>query len=335
MPTALLLYRKTRSHGNFSIEISFDRMMAAFPTQESGWQLYKVVSSYFSNGLWDRVKAVWEVRSLKADLYHITGDVHYLALGLPGCKTILTIHDCGFLYDTSGLKYWFLKTFWLSLPISRCRLLTVVSEATKTDVLRFTGCSPDKIRVVPTIIAAYFRPIPKLFSKDNPVILHIGLAPNKNFQRHVQALAGLAVTLHIIGKPEEKHLSMLSQYGIAHRFFTNLNEDEMLQAYADSDVLLFASTLEGFGMPIIEAQTVGRAVITSNCSSMPEVAGEAACLVDPYNTDSIRAGIIRVISDDTYRNQLINKGFINANRFKPEVVAQQYAHLYAEVNELK
>lgn len=332
MPTALLLYRKTRPSGNFSIEISFDRMKAAFPAvAPAGWAIEKFSSSYFSNGLLDRLRAIREAARQTADVYHITGDVHYLALGLPGRRCLLTIHDCGFFHDARGLKRALLKLFWLSWPVRRCRLITAVSEATRTDIIQLTHCPPHKVRVVPTLIAGHFKRAPRPFGQDRPVVLHIGLAPNKNFHRHVAALAGLPVKLRVIGKPEPSHLALVNQHQLDCQFDYNLSEAEMQDAYANCDLLLFASTLEGFGMPILEAQSVGRPVVTSHCSSMPEVAGGAAFLVDPFEVSSIRAGVLRVIQDAPYREELIAKGFENIKRYQPEAVAEQYAALYAEL----
>jgi len=81
-------------------------------------------------------------------------------------------------------------------------------------------------------------------------------------------------------------------------------------------------------MPILEAQATGRVVITSNILSMPEVAGDAACLVDPENIAGIRAGFMKIINDDDYRNHLIERGFENIKRFDPQRIAQQYLSLY-------
>lgn len=78
--------------------------------------------------------------------------------------------------------------------------------------------------------------------------------------------------------------------------------------------------LEFFGLPIIEAQYQGCPVLSSNCSSMPEVGGDAANYVDPYSIDEIRDGIMKIIEDTSYRNQLIKKGFENVKRFNPEVI---------------
>lgn len=84
-------------------------------------------------------------------------------------------------------------------------------------------------------------------------------------------------------------------------------------------------------MPIIEAQRVGRPVVTSNCSSMPEIAGDGACYVDPMDVTSMRDGFIRVIRDEAFRERLIQCGFTNANRFNLDSVARRYLELYREV----
>lgn len=334
MPRVQLIYRRTRPTGNFSIETSFDQMLAAFPNTDS-WKIHKFTSSYFSNGIVDRLKAAREVRQLGADLYHVTGDIHFVTLALPGQKTILTIHDCGFMNDHRGLMRRFIWLFWLKWPVDHCRAITSVSEATKADIIKWTGCNPDKIQVIPTIIATHFRRVERAFHVNKPTILHIGLAPNKNFERHVQALEGVNCHLRIIGKLEERHHKLLSAAKIDFSAVYNISEEQMQEEYANADLLLFCSTLEGFGMPILEAQTVGRPVITSNCSSMPEVAGDSACLVDPYSVDSIRSGILKVIHDGNYRQNLIQRGFVNILRFSKETVAGEYLRVYNRVIDYK
>ena len=108
-----------------------------------------------------------------------------------------------------------------------------------------------------------------------------------------------------------------------------------MRCYEEADIVTLMSTLEGFGMPIVEAQAVGRVVVTSNVSSMPEVAGDGACLVDPLDVSAIRAGIRKVIDDDGYREDLVRRGFENVKRFDPERIAQQYLDLYRRIAEPK
>lgn len=330
MEVVKLIYRKPRDTGNFSIEASFDRVLLSF-TKNSNLHVDKFTSSYLSVGFRNRLKAIWEVQQLKASIYHVTGDVHFLTLGLPKKKTILTIHDLGFLEDYSGLKRLILKWFWLDLPVRKSRFITTVSRATLNELIKHSKCPPEKIRVIPTLIKGHFRKKEKSNFPSVPTILHIGMAPNKNFRKHVAAIKDLSCKLLIIGCLSIEEKNLLKSNNIDYSFKCNLADEEMQKAYEAADLLLFASTLEGFGMPIIEAQTVGCPVVTSNLSSMPEVAGDAACLVNPYSVQSIREGVQKVIQDEVYRNHLVEKGFKNVQRFQPEVVAKQYCELYQEL----
>ena len=327
-----LFFRKLRSTGNFSIESSFGRMVQCFPV-DSAYVLHTFFSSYFSNGVVSRIKGILEARKNIGDINHVTGDVHYMVLGLPADTTILTIHDCGLLAHQNVFIRRILKLLWLDLPVRHCRYVTAVSEATKSDIIKYTNCSPDKVVVIPTIVPDNFKFVDKKFNVSCPRILHIGLAENKNFGRHVQALAGMVCHLHIIGKLENEHIDFLMKHNISYSYEYNINQDEIQRAYAECDILLFASTLEGFGMPIIEAQIVGRVVVTSNISSMPEVASDAACLVDPYDVSSIRSGIEKIIKDEAYRTSLIKKGVNNVSRFDAKNVSLQYEKLYERMSD--
>src|ERR1700744_5071979 len=95
------------------------------------------------------IRNIRAARSVRADVYHITGDLHYLAFGLPRKRTILTIHDCVFLYQTAGLKRLLLKWLFLSGPVRRCALITTISESTRQDIIRHTGCAPARVVVIP------------------------------------------------------------------------------------------------------------------------------------------------------------------------------------------
>jgi glycosyltransferase involved in cell wall biosynthesis len=323
----VLFFRKLRDTGNFSIETSFDRVARSFPA-DSRFELKRFSLSHFSNGILPRLRGIIEAREHRGDVNHVTGDVHYIVLGLPADRTVLTIHDCGFMNHPNPVARRVLKWLWLDWPVRHCRYVTAVSEATKRDIVRYTGCPADKVVVIPTVIADTYHRAEKPFDERCPRILHIGLAHNKNFERHVAALASIECRLHVIGKLEPPHVETLARHGIRYTSEYNLSQADMQCAYAESDLLLFASTLEGFGMPILEAQAVGRAVVTSNMSSMPEVAGDGACLVDPGDVESIRHGVLKVIRDRGYRESLIERGFANIQRFSAESVAKQYESLY-------
>ena len=159
-------------------------------------------------------------------------------------------------------------------------------------------------------------------------MLHIGLADNKNLERHAEALAGLKVHLRIIGEPSTNQVAMLEGHGIEFSTASKLSEEELQEEYAAADVLLFCSTLEGYGMPIIEAQTIGVPVVTSDRSPMRETAGDGAVLANPDDAPSIREAVLRVLKEDGFKAGLVAKGHINAAACSAEQSAQLHAELY-------
>jgi glycosyltransferase involved in cell wall biosynthesis len=263
---------------------------------------------------------------------HITGDVHFLTLLLRKRRTLLTIHDCVTLQRPPGPKRLVLWFFWFWLPARRCALISVISESTRLQVLAHAKCDPAKVRVVHDSVSEEFRPAPKAFCAKRPRILHIGTTPNKNVERHAAALEGLECRLIVIGRLSDTQRATVARHGVRFESHANLTRAEVVEQYRQCDLLLFASTYEGFGLPILEAQAVGRPVVAGNRWSMPEVAGDAACLVDPFDPASIRAGVQRVISDSGYRDGLIARGFVNVKRFRADTVAEQYAELYREID---
>lgn len=290
-----------------------------------------LVAPHQSRGLIPRLKNIMWARKHQGDVNHITGDIHYIALGLKKSKTILTIHDIGFINHPNPLVRAALKMFWLTLPVRQSAVVTVISQATKDHVLRHVRCNPDKIKVIPNAISPEWERKDKPFNQEEPVLLHVGTKFNKNLERVVEAISGIRCRLKIVGKLTADQEALLKERQINFTSYFNISEAELMYHYEQSDMLVFCSTLEGFGLPIVEAQTIGRPVVTSNTSAMPETAGDGACFVDPYDVKSIKAGIVRVIRDSDYREQLIEKGFKNAKRFDARATAEQYSQLYKDL----
>lgn len=314
----------------FSIEGLFQVVRQALPADI---QAQKWMCPHLSEGIWNRLFNLIAARNVQSEVNHITGDVHYLAIGLNAQRTILTVHDAALLDRLTGLRRRVYKFFWFDWPMRRSAMVSVISEATRVHLLKNVDVSPDKIRVVPDCISEAFEYTPKPFPSEAPRILQIGTKKNKNIERVAQSLNGLQCELRIIGILTDLQKAALDEAGVTYSNVYNLSEEALVAEYISCDLLIFASLIEGFGMPIIEAQAVGRPVVTSNCSSMPEVAGEGACFVNPNSVQSIREGIERVIQHKRYREDLISKGLVNAARFTPQRIAEQYAVLYREIAE--
>jgi glycosyltransferase involved in cell wall biosynthesis len=291
------------------------------------------VSRYYSQGFWGRLYDALAAPWHQGDVNHITGDVHFLTFFLSRRRTVLTVHDCGQLERLSGIKRWVFWFFWFWLAEKRCAAIVAISDQTKQQLLRYIRVDPDKVRVIHNNVSSEFQPVPTPFSNARPRLLQIGFADNKNIERLAEALDGLDCELVVIGQPNPDQQAALKQNAVSFEIRVGLSREELLEEYRRCDMLAFVSTYEGFGLPIVEANAVGRPVVTSNLLSMPEVAGDAACLVDPFDVMSIRAGIRRVIDDAEYREQLVARGFVNAERFRVENVASQYADLYREIHQ--
>lgn len=313
---------------NFSIERLFADVRAALPADIA---CAVQVSPYESRGVLPRLRNILAARRARGPVNHITGDVHFLALGLPKRCTILTVHDCGNLHRLKGWRRAVLKFFWFTWPMRHVCVVTTVSETTKQELVALTGVAPGKVRVVLNCVSAEFGPRPTTFNAARPRILMLGTAPNKNLERMAAALAGLPCTVELVGTPRPEQARAFVQHGVELVQLGSLTNEQIVAAYERCDLVLFASTHEGFGLPIVEGQAVGRPVVTSNCSSMAEVAGDSACLVDPLDVASIRAGVVRVVGDADYRAELVRRGFENVKRFSARAVAEQYAALYREV----
>jgi glycosyltransferase involved in cell wall biosynthesis len=313
----------------FSIETLFANLRQQM--ELAGCKVETMIVPYCSKGILRRILNSWSAFRHHADIYHITGDIHYVAIFLPRDTTVLTIHDCWALERLTGLKRLLLKFFWFDLPLRRVKFVTVISEEAKRQLLRHVRVREDKVQVIPNIISPLYRPSLRYFNSACPRILHVGTTDNKNLSRLLEALRGLSCHLRIIGKLNDTQMQQVRSSTIDFSADYNLTEEQMVDNYREADLVSFTSTYEGFGLPILEANSVGRPVVTSNVSSMPEVAGDAACFVDPYDVDSIRKGIQRVIDEPHYREQLVQNGFKNAQRFSSYIIASKYLNLYRAI----
>lgn len=311
-----------------SIETLFSSIQKALPAELPYHNYSLSRSGARPDVLWHNGR---EAAREQSAINHITGDVHYIAPFLNKNTTILTIHDMGPLFRGSRIRRSILKFLWYSLPVRSARYVTVISSTTKEQLLKTVKVNPGKVRVIPNCVSDRFTYYPKAFSQLLPRILHIGTKENKNLERLIPALAGLSCHLHIIGPMNQQQLTLLGRYKVKYSNAADLSNEQVVEEYRQADIVSFVSLYEGFGLPIVEAQATGRPVLTSNLSSMPEVAGDGALLVNPYDINEIRLGIQRLIQEESLRQKLVEEGLENVKRFQPAAIAGQYAALYREV----
>jgi glycosyltransferase involved in cell wall biosynthesis len=327
MPT-VIHHQRLPDVGHVSIERLFSGIREKFLLE---WQVSVCVSQHSSRGLMPRLKNFKALSDLQADIHHVVGDVHYLALGLPSEKLVLTIHDCAALERLSGWRREMLRQLWFVQPMRRAAMVTTISETSKEELRRWVGAIADKVEVIPNCVRAEFSPDTKPFNDECPVVLQVGTGWNKNVVGVARGLTGIRCRLEIVGELDSLQRAALDSAHVDYEELGRISDDELLQAYRRCDLVVFASLYEGFGLPIIEAQAIGRPVVTSNLSSMPEVSGGGALLVDPSDSQAIHSAVTQLISDATLRADLIQAGFDNVARFRPEAVARRYEAVYAQV----
>lgn len=312
----------------FSIERLYEDVRGALPPDchASEW-----VCRYPAKGLRARVRDALGARRAQGDVNHVTGDTHYLTYFLDSRRTVLTVHDLVSLERSKGLKKLALWFFWFWLPVARSRVVITVSEATRERLLEAVSCRPEKVVVIHNPVSDEFRLVEKEFNTAYPRILQVGTKSNKNLLRVAEALAGMRCKVVIVGDLNPQQEGALLSYGVDYESHVGLSRQALLEQYIQCDMLMFVSTYEGFGLPIIEANAVGRPVVASDLSPMKEVAGGAACLVDPYDIAAIRCGVARIIAEPAYRAHLVSAGRRNVERFRLTKVSERYAQLYRGV----
>jgi glycosyltransferase involved in cell wall biosynthesis len=300
----------------------------------------------------EQLRIPMDLRREGIDLFHAP---HYVLPPLTPCKSVVTIHDCIHLrfpqYLPNRLAYAYARSsLWFATHRSN-RVLTV-SEASKRDILRYFRVPEGKIDVIYNAIDERFGEPPAAdeiervrdrYQLNAPYILYAGnIKPHKNLERLIEAFHTLRhgdlehVKLLIIGDEISKYATLrraVHKYKLHKhvRFFGFVPDKTLAVLYRLARAFVFPSLYEGFGLPPLEAMASGTPVITSNLSSLPEVVGDAALLIDPYDADAIADAMRRVLLDSDLREDLRQRGLKRVAEFSWDRSIRRVREIYEEV----
>ncbi len=293
-----------------------------------------------------------KLRHLAVDLYHAP---HYVLPFFTHCPSVVTVHDVIHLlfpqYLPSRLASHYAR-FMIRRATEKAELILTVSDASKRDLLTFFDLPPEKIHVIPNginstitqpLTDAELDGIRERYQIKGRTLLFVGnIKPHKNVERLIAAVAKARenpdlsdLTLIVVGDDISKYPSLRRAVARHHirgnvRFFGFVPERILVAMYKIADVFVFPSLYEGFGLPPLEAMANGTPVVTSNISSLPEVVGDAALTVDPYNIDDIASAISRILGDGDLKARLIADGYERARRYSWEQSVIQIHQAYQQ-----
>jgi glycosyltransferase involved in cell wall biosynthesis len=303
--------------------------------------------------------SVREQITLPLDLWRTRADVfhapHYVFSPFTPCPTVVTIHDCIHLRFPEYLPHraaHLYARFFLRLAAHRARRVLTVSEASKRDILHYLQVPESKVEVIPNALDERFETAPseaditrvrERYLLNSPFVLYTGnIKPHKNLDRLIEAFALLRrrefdnVKLLIIGDeiskyPNLRRLVHRHQLHQHVRFLGFVPDATLAVLYRLASVFVFPSLYEGFGLPPLEAMASGTPVISSNSSSLPEVVGDAAILIDPLNPQAIADAMARVLGDGELRSELIRRGHERVKAFSWQRSVTRIREIYLEV----
>jgi len=339
------------------------------PTQPSPWDLaalagekVRVVDVPLSPFA---LRQQWEIprllHHLKADLYH---SPYYLMPYWPGASAVVTVYDLIPLFYPQhvSIQARLLSRWAMALALRAAAHIIAISQATGRDLLAIYGISPQKVTVIPLAVDPCFYPqssdeverVRGKYALPEDYILYLGSnKPHKNLVRLVEAWAKTLDTsrqfaapwaignlqpmipLVIAGAwdpryPQARQRAEELCLGEAIRWLGPVPEADLPALYTGAIPFIFPSLYEGFGLPVLEAMACGTPVICSNTSSLPEVAGDAALLVDPRDVEALAATIKRALTDKNLQEEMRSKGLAQAARFSWQHTARVTLKVYKQ-----
>jgi glycosyltransferase involved in cell wall biosynthesis len=293
-----------------------------------------------------------DLRRARVQLFHAP---HYVVSPLTTGPVVVTIHDCIHLrfpqYLPNRAASMYARTF-MALGARRASRIITVSQASKDDIQHYLHAPADKIDVIHNGLDSRFLEPPDeaevarvrdRFILNAPFVLYAGnIKPHKNVDRLIEAFAIMRrngdedVKLLIIGDELSKYPGLRRLVHRHHlhqqvRFLGFVPANTLAALYRLAKVFVFPSLSEGFGFPPLEAMASGTAVITSNVSSLPEVVGDAAVLIDPLDPVALAAAMTRVLGDDDLRAELVRRGHLRVRAFSWARAADATRAVYRRV----
>ena len=301
----------------------------------------------------DWLARIWHRLRLPIPVETITGivDTFYspdfvLPPTLPHARTLLTVHDLSFLLYPEHFVPKLVRYLTTVVPrsIARADRVLADSESTRDDLISQYDTPPDKVEVLYSGADSRFQPSPTSGEQERlqaryrigkrPYVLSVGtLQPRKNYVNLIRAFARLecGTQLLIAGgwgwlyecvfAEAEKHNDRVHLLGL-------VDDADLPALYRNAALFALPSLYEGFGLPVLEAMACGIPVVCSDCSSLPEVAGDAALLVDPCDPDAIAAAMTTVLTDDDQRIEMVSRGLAQASRFTWDKAARQLLDVF-------
>lgn len=302
--------------------------------------------------LWEQFKLPKLLRQMGIDILHSPGFIAPLRMT---AKSVVTIHDMTFFshpqYHTKFKRFYFKKM--IPLTAKKAAVIIADSENTKKDICKYLDADKQKIAVIHLGVGKDFKKIDagkakKFISRKygikNKFILFVGMIePRKNLQRLVDAFLQLKeheLKLVIVGKKGwqmDEFFKMIKELKLEDSiiFPGYVPDDDLVKFYNAAEVFVYPSMYEGFGIPVLEALACGCPVITSNTSSMPEITGPAAVLINPADTQDIKKAMQKLLKNEQLRKTLSEQGIEQAKKFSWQKTAQKTLEAYEKTYNLK
>ena len=279
------------------------------------------------------------LRYHKQKLYYTPG---YNAPFSPSSPFVFTIHDLNHLFVEDNSS--FLKRLYyqrVMRPATRyAQYVLTVSEFSRQAILEWSGVDEEKVINVGNGVSSEFSVSGPVHDPGYDYLLFVGnRKAHKNLPRIIEAYAASRVCgdVHLLlsGERDEVTDKLVRNFGLENvvHFSGHIAEADLPAYYRGAKGLLFVSLYEGFGLPIVEAMACGIPVLTSTVSAMPETAGDAAFLVDPYDVDEIASGMDAIMLDEALRHGLISRGLVRAGHFSWDATAEKVSNVLSSALE--